>query len=55
MQEQSFLQDEVQTYGWPKWKNFTYKALFVALKKKKLKTFYHFPTLYLHFPDFFQV
>ena len=56
-QEQSFINDTLQTYrqDW-KWfdqqeKNFTCKALVVALKKH----FTIFSRLYLYFPDFFQV
>ena len=31
------------------------KALVVVPLKRKLKAFYYFSRLYLHFPDFFQV
>ena len=51
------FRDPLQMYGWH-WirfnhneKNFNYKALVIALKKK-IRTFYHFSRLYLHFPDF---
>ena len=40
---------------WPKRNKFTYKALSVALDKKNVRLFTIFPTLYLYFPDFFQV
>ena len=59
MQEKSFFHDVLPING-QDWIGFdqneylkdTSKALVVALKKK-IKTFYHFSRLYLHFPDFF--
>ena len=40
---------------WPKRNKFTYEALSVALDKKNVRVSTIFPTLYLYFPDFFQV
>ena len=43
------MQDLIRLDGNEKKKHYTYKGLVGALKIK-LKTFYHFSRLYLHFP-----
>ena len=59
LRKQRFFHDALQTYGrdWIRLtkmkKNSLIKNLLLALKKKKLLTFYHFSRLLLHFPNFF--
>ena len=55
---ESYVQLNVLAYrGHIEWdltmrKKLAYQVLVVALKKKKLQTFYHFSRLTLYFPDF---